>query len=809
MTPELELAPEQLRKTCDPLALGLNGGPAPDRRIIGQERATRALKFGLGIKAVGFNVFVAGAPGTGRTTAVRTFLEQAALEQSLPPDWCYVNNFRDPSAPNAISLPTGTAAQFRSDMQDLLAHVQREIRKVFDSDEYAAKRAEVEQSFTKKREEIEARLNHQAQEAGFVIQASPMGIMTVPVRKGHPLTEEQFRALEQAEKDEIARKQEELQAEIEAALRQMKALSKKANSTLQQLDQQVGLFAINPLMQDLREKYQGVDEVSSYLEQVQDDFLDNLDDFRSDQQEEKPATPFAVMTSSQDALFNRYQVNVLVDNSGLKGAPVVIELNPTYGNLFGRVEHEAQFGTLVTNYTLVRAGSLHHANGGYLVLPAEEVLRAPFAWDGLKRALRNRQIAMEDPSERLGLPSTRRLQPEPVPLDVKVVLIGQNFVYHLLRTYDEDFGELFKVKADFDTQMPRTDDSLRDYAHFAGVVCTEAGLKTLDAGALAALVEHGSRLAEDQSKLSTRFGELADVIREAGYYAAQMDVLNINSTHLLQSIDEKYYRSSLVRERLREMVGRGVLLVDVQGEQTGQVNGLSVLDLGDIAFGQPSRITASIAVGRDGLMDIERQADLGGPLHTKGVLILAGYLAGKFAQERPLALAARLVFEQSYGGVDGDSASSAELYALLSGLSGLPLRQGIAVTGSVNQKGEVQAIGGVNEKIEGFFEVCQLKGLDGRQGVLIPAANCDNLMLRADVVAAAHAGQFHIWAVQTIEQGIEVLTGVPAGQRGPDGNYPSETVFGRADQRLLQLGRALAAFGKDEKGENDKPGQAG
>jgi lon-related putative ATP-dependent protease len=484
----------------------------------------------------------------------------------------------------------------------------------------------------------------------------------------------------------------------------------------------------------------------------------------------------------------------LVDNSELKGAPVVMELNPTYNNLFGRIEKEAQFGALLTDFTMIREGSLHRANGGYLVLPVEEVLRNLFSWDSLKRALRNKEILIEEAAERLGLVATKSLRSAPISLDLKVVLTGHPLFYHLLYYYDEHFRELFKVKADFDTHMDRTEQNIRGYAAFVCTICREENLKHFDSSALAKFVEHGSRLSEDQEKLSTRFGEIADLIREASFYATRDGVPHVTADHVGKAIDEKFCRSGLLRDRIVEMIERGTLMIDITGERVGQVNGLSVMDLGDITFGRPSKITANIGLGREGLIDIEREAKLGGPIHTKGVMILAGYLTGKYAQDKPLSLSARLVFEQSYSGVEGDSASSAELYVLLSSLSELPIKQGIAVTGSVNQKGEVQAIGGVNEKIEGFFEVCKAKGLTGEQGVIIPQSNVKNLMLREEVVEAAKEGRFHIWPVKTIDEGIEILTGVDAGQRKEDGLFEAGAVNYLVDKRLSELAEKLREF---------------
>ncbi|HMD87786.1 MAG TPA: AAA family ATPase [Anaerolineaceae bacterium] len=794
-----ELSVEQLRRICDPQTLNCSSSEElkPIKAIIGQDRAARSLQFGLGIQAMGFNVCVVGQPGTGRTKMVESFLEQVARDQPAPSDWCYVYNWGDASQPEAIRLPAGQARQFQTDMKKLIEGAQQELHKAFDSEDYAAKRKETSSSFEKQAEDVINRVNEKAQQEGFVIQQSPTGIVTIPLRRGRPMSQEEFIALSQADKNAISQRQQELQDEIETAVRQARSVNKSATEELDRMDQQVALYALSHLLDDLKGKYKDLPEVLSYLDAVRDDILENLDNFRDDQPEQQPTLPFLVQDKKAQFL-KRYSVNVLVDNGALKGAPVVIESNPTYNNLFGRIENEAQFGTLTTDFTLIRQGTLHRANGGYLVLPVYELLSNPFSWDGLKRALRNQQIDIEDPYERMGYMTTRTLQPEPVPLSIKVVLVGTPDLYNLLRSNDQDFAELFKVKADFDSQMDRTDADVQDYIALVGEVCSEDKLKHLDNSALAKIVEQGSRLAEDQTKLSTRFGELADIIREASYYATLAQSPNVTAEHVVKAIEEKFYRSDMIQVKLNDMIARGELMIDVQGERVGQINGLSVLELGDIEFGMPSRITVSVGVGREGLIDIEREAKLGGPTHTKGVMILAGYLMEKYAQDKPVSLSARLVFEQSYSGIDGDSASSTELYAILSELSGVPIQQYIAVTGSVNQKGEVQAIGGVNEKIEGYFEVCKRKGLNGKQGVMIPASNAQDLMLKEEVVQAVRDGQFHVWTVNSIDEGIELLTGVKAGQKKEDGTFEEGSINEKVNKRLKDLSEILVKFGKDE-----------
>jgi lon-related putative ATP-dependent protease len=786
MIPELPV--EQYFAICDLQEIGLSTSAeaAALKAIIGQERAVTALQFGLGIKEKGFNIFVAGLPGTGRTTAIENYLAEVANQESVPSDWCYVNDFHDNYRPNALRLPPGTAEKLRTDMQSLVAAAISDIRSALESEMAATQRDQLVNTYQLQKQALLEKVNEQARQESFAIQSTPVGLMVVPVAKGKLLTEEEFVSLNPEQREELSKKQQQLQTALEAAVRQAKLVDKAAKEALQNADRQVALYAIRDRFDEMKTQYNGVEEIPEFLSQVQEDMLASLSEYTS-QEDSQPSGATLPIPVGRKIPGRKYAVNVLVDHTGLLGAPVVLERNPTYGNLFGRIEQEAQFGALVTDFTMIRSGSLHRANGGYLVLPAEEVLRNPLAWESLKRALVNNEIVIEDAGDKMGFMTTKNLRPEPIPLRVKVILVGRSDVYQLLLAYDEHFNELFKVKADFDTQMPRTPENTRNYASFVARICQKESLCHMDALALARIIEHGSRLAEDQQKLSTRFGEIADVIREANYYAGLEQASAISASHVLKAVEARHYRSALYQERVTEMIQRGIIKIDVSGTQVGQVNGLSVLQLGDIAFGQPNRITASVGLGREGLVDIEREANLGGPIHTKGMLILAGFLAEQFSQDKPLSLTARLVFEQNYSGVEGDSASSTELYALLSALSDLPVHQDIAVTGSVNQKGEVQAIGGVNFKIEGFFEICKSVGLNGKQGVIIPASNQANLMLKDEVVRAARDGLFHIWPVKTIAEGIEVLTGVPAGERQADGKFTPNSVFARVDQRLNEF----------------------
>jgi len=611
------------------------------------------------------------------------------------------------------------------------------------------------------------------------------------------MTDQEFVGLNPEVREEIGRRREVLEGELRNMMRQLRSSEKDTSEEIAKLDREVAIFSIAHVVQELMDDYKEFPEVIKYVGAVQSDMLGNLSQFREEPAEAAKQMPIAALWS-KDMAFRKYQVNVVVDNSTNGGSPVVIELNPTYANLFGRIEKEAQFGAFLTDFTLIRAGSLHKANGGYVVIPVEEILKNVFSWDSLKRAIRNGEIAIEDPAERLGFVATKILMPDPIPLNVKILLIGNPYLYHTLYAYDEDFKELFKVKADFDTRMERSQENLRAYAGSICIVCQKEGLHPFGASAMAKVIEYSSRLAEDQGKLSTRFSEISDILREASYWAVKAGAETVEPSHVAQAIEERICRSNLVQERVNELIAQGTIIIDTTAEEVGQVNGLSVISLGDYSFGRPSRITATVAVGREGVMDIERETKLGGPIHTKGVMILGGVLADRYAQDKPLTLSARLTFEQSYEGVEGDSASSAELYALLSRLSGVPVKQYIAVTGSVNQKGDVQAIGGVNEKIEGFFSVCKAKGLNGQQGVMIPASNVRHLMLKEEVVEAVREGTFHVWAVRSIDEGIEVLTGFPAGPRKPDGGFEEGKVNYLVDQRLREFARQFREFQKDD-----------
>lgn len=786
-----ELSSDMVRRVFDKNKLKCKSSKdvSPLEDIVGQDRALKALKFGLEIQEKGFNIFVAGFPGTGKMTAVKSFLDKLAEDQRVPLDWCYVNNFQEQYEPMVISLKAGQGRVFHRDMANFLNEAKINLPKAFESEDFALKRESTIQRIEAERNKIFSELNRKAESEGLIVQTTPMGFVFVPIVSGRPMTEEEFIALSPDKKDDIQKRRDKLNSELRLVFRQLKELDTKTFEEIKKLNIDVALFTIGHLMADLNKKYSEYPDIIAYLKEVQEDILENLNLFY------KPNIPQAPVQATapwaEELPLRRYTVNLFTDNSHLKGRPVVVELNPTYQNLFGRIEKEAQFGMLTTDFTMIRGGSIHKANGGYLVIPAEELVKNLFSYDGLKRALSSEEAVVEEAGERLGFITTKGLRPAPIPLNTKVIIVGNPMIYQSLFALDPEFKELFKVKAEFDINMDFNDDNVRNYVSFICSLCSKENLLHLDSSAIAKIIEYGARLAEDQEKLSTKFADIADIIREANFYAKQDKNQIIKDSHIIKAVEEKNYRSNLIQERVNEMVTRGFYLIDTEGEEVGQINGLAVLSLGDFTFGRPSRVTATVNIGRGGIIDIEREAKMGGNIHSKGVMILGGYLAENFAQDKPLNLTARLVFEQNYEGVDGDSASSTELYAILSALSGIPIKQYFAVTGSVNQKGEVQAIGGVNYKIEGFYEICKAKGLNGKQSVLIPRSNVQNLMLKEEIVEAVNQGKFHIYSVENIKEGIEILTGVKAGEKDSDGKYPEDSVFGRVDKRLKEMSEKM------------------
>jgi lon-related putative ATP-dependent protease len=759
--------------------------------LVGQPRAYQALLFGFSIKETGFNIFAAGPSATGKTTTTTDFLEDMAKKLPTPQDWCYVHNFEDEYQPKALRCPPGLGKELKQDMRELVQAARIAISQLFEGNDYATKRDEMARKMNQRRQEVITRMGQVAEGEGFIMQLTALGISLVPVVKGHALSEQDFLSLPKDAQEKFTEKRETVREKLQPLLRELRDVELKAQDEMIKFDRDVTLYAIETLMSNLLAKYKEHSEITNFLHEIQTHIVDDLERFRTRRGDKKEDAQEAL---ADELAFRVYDVNVIADNSSVQGAPMIVEQNPTYDNVLGRIEKESQLGTLTTDFTLIRGGSIHEANGGFLIIRAEQLLRDLNVYEGLKRALKAAEITIEELPQRIGYANVRSLSPQPIPLEVKVVLIGASSTYQLLFAYDPEFRELFKVKADFDSTMEKADSNLKSYAGFFTTLVVNENLKHLDTSAVARLLEHSSRIAEDQNKLSTQFGLVADVVREAHFYATQENTKYITASHVEKAIEAKLYRSNLIQDKIREYIQRNVIFISTDGATVGQINGLSVLSVGDFSFGAPSRITIAVGLGKEGLIDVQREVNMSGPIHGKGVMIIAGYIASKFASDKPLTLSARIVFEQNYEGVEGDSASSTELYALLSALSGVPIKQSFAVTGSVNQNGDVQPIGGANEKIEGYYEICKARCLNGQHSVIIPQSNVQNLMLKQEVVDAVKAGKFHIYPVKTIEEGIELLTGVPAGKRLANGNYEENSIYGRVDKRLREMAETAKRF---------------
>ncbi len=790
------LKADQLRRACDPAQLDFETTDELEQLsvIIGQERAIGAVRFGIGIQRDGYNLFALGPSGTGKRTTISQFLHTRASGEPVPSDWCYVNNFEDNQKPNAVRLPPGRGVQLREEMEQLVDELRTAIPTLFESEDYQTRKQELREEFQEKQEEALNEVQEKAKERGIALIRTPVGLAFAPIKEGEVVTPDEFQKLSEERREEVKEDIAKLQEELQEAMRQARQWERKARERMKDLDRQVAMLAVGHRIDELQEAYADIEAVVEYLEAVRDDVIENVDDFRRTGDEDGESIFGIPMERFREASFRRYKVNVVVDHSESEGAPVIHEEHPTYNNLIGRIEHISQMGALTTDFNLIRPGALHRANGGYLLIDARELLMQPYAWEGLKRVLRAQEVRVESLSQALSLVSTVSLEPEPIPLSVKVVLIGDRLLYYLLNEYDPDFSELFKVEADFSDDMPRTGENDQLYARLIATIARREGLRAFDRGAVARIIERSSRIAGDNRKLSAHLLSVANLLQEADYWAgdAGRDVVTVDDVQ--RAVDEQTNRADRLREQTHEHIKRGMILIDTEGQRSGQVNALSIIPLGNYAFGRPSRITARTRLGKGNVVDIEREVELGGPIHSKGVLILSGFLSARYAPEYPLSLSASLVFEQSYASIEGDSASLAELCALLSALADTPVKQSLAVTGSVNQHGEVQPIGGVNEKIEGFFDACSAKGFTGTQGVLIPAANVEHLMLRQNVIEAVRRGEFHVYPVATVDEGIELLTGVPAGERDGEGNFPKGSLNQRIEARLIELAQKQRDF---------------
>jgi predicted ATP-dependent protease len=781
--------------------------------FIGQERAMRAIEFGLGVNKPGFNIYVNGLTGTGKTTIIKSFLKKLTAEMarpeedsSVPEDWCYVYNFTDPDRPQALNVCRGWGKILKKDMEEFVQSFQKEVKATFESEEFARQRQAMIEDRQKRHQEIMEGVMEEGRKGGFALKFAPAGMVMIPLRKdGKPMQEDEYLTLPVEEKKALEEKQNGLGKRVDQVLREGKKLEREIAEKLDALDRQAGEYLVRIPLSELKDKYQDYPKVIKYLDAVKDDILKNLGHFKgAEGAQAKRPLAFLQPPEAPTDPFLPYRVNVFVDNSDTQGPPIIIETNPTYHNVFGVIEKRQVLGGFVTDFTQIKAGSINRANEGYLVLYDRDVLSNPGVWEALKRVIKNQEHRIEEPASLFGWLPPQGLRPEPIPTDTKVIMIGDPMLYQYLSTVDPDFRETFKVKADFDYQIDKSNDNIVSYACFISGCCQREGLRHFDSSGVSEIVEHGARLVEDQEKLSTRFSDILDVLVESDYWAKKDGSDLVKGKHVEKALEEKTFRLNLIEEKLQEMIAEGTLLVDVQGAVVGQVNGLAIYQMGSFSFGKPSRITCKTFLGRGGIINIEREAKLSGRTHDKGVLILSGYLGSKYAQERPLSLSISICFEQSYEGIDGDSASSTELYAILSSLSERPIKQGIAVTGSVNQNGEIQAIGGINRKIEGFFDICRLKGITGDQGVLVPRSNLRNLMLRRDVVEAVEQGKFCIYAVSTIDEGIEVLTDTPAGQRDSEGHYPATSINGMVEKQLEEYSKRLKRFTVSERRREDR-----
>lgn len=800
------LAVEELYKCCDPRFFTFKTtDELPETTgTIGQDRALKAIDFGLTLDSKGFNIFILGENGTGKMTTIRAILAEKAKDEPVPLDWCYVYNFNDADIPVSISMKPGMAVVFHKDMEELIKILKVEIPKIFDSKEYEKQKNKIIEEYQKKQKELFTNLEEEAKEKGFSLRKTVSGLLIVPIKKGgEPLTEEEYEALDEKVKAKIDEIGKGLQEKLNDIVREVREGEKGVKDLLLKLEREAALSAVGHFMDEMKTKYTEYEKITSYLGSVTEDILEHLDDFKG-QEEQTPPLPFMKMPKTEPT-FTRYAVNVLVNHKDTKGAPIVFESNPTYYNLLGRLEHKFQYGVAVTDFSMVKGGSLHRANGGYLIINALDLLRGLFSYDALKRAIRNREIRIEDIWEQYRLISTTNLRPEAIPLDVKVILVGNPHLYYLLYSLDEEYQELFKVKADFDSRMALNEETIRKYADFVASRCKHENFLPFSPEGVSKVVEYGSRLAGHQEKLSSRFSDISDVITEADYWARKAGKSVVTAEDVETGLREKVFRSNRIEERLQELMVEGTLIVETEGTKTGQINGLAVLDMGDYMFGKPSRITARTYAGKAGVVNIERETKMSGKIHEKAILIITHYINSTYGVKKPVSFSASITFEQLYEMVEGDSATCAELYVILSSLAGIPLRQDLAITGSMDQSGDVQPIGGVNEKIEGFFDICRIRGLSGSQGVVIPRKNVKNLMLKKEVVDMVKEGKFTIYPIERVEEGIEIFTGMQMGTVREDGTYPEGTIHYLVAKRLEEIAKSLKEKKEEEKDrEKDK-----
>lgn len=784
-----ELSYKELKKYIYPseFAFRTTDDLEPLEGIIGQERAVKAMEFGLNIKMRGYNIYMSGPTGSGKTSYAQSYIKEFAKNEPIPYDWCYVYNYNKPSNPIALRFPPGLGKEFRDDMNELIEYLLADIPKAFSSEEYEKEKAEIIKDYQTKRDELINNMKERARELGFAVKMTGTGIYFVPIIDGEVVDESDYSNLEKEVQERIDEVTEEIQDEVSETMKTVRNLEKKARQKIEDLDYKIGLFAVGHHISFLKEKYKEYDRVIKYLEAVQEDVLENIQEFLEyeDDEEEQPVSPMLpFMIRNIEDVVKKYRVNLFVDNTETKGAPVIVDFNPTYNKLIGQIEYDNEFGNLTTDFTKIKPGLFHQANGGYLILQTLDVLSNAHSWEAIKRVLKTKEVTIENLRELMGLTAVSSLKPEPIPVSVKVILIGSDYLYNLLYALDEDFKKLFKIRVDFDSEMENNKENITMLARFVHAFSKRENTAPFNVSAIAKLAEYASRIAENQEKLTTRFNSIVEILCEASIWSKMENKSEITAEDIQKAITEKEKRSNLYEEKIEELMKNNVIMIDCDGEKIGQINGLAVLDTGDYRFAKPSRITATTYMGQSGIINIEKESEMSGNIHNKGVQVLTGYLGQTYAQEFPLSLSCRICFEQSYSGVDGDSASSAELYAVLSSLSEVPIKQGIAVTGSINQNGEIQPIGGVSHKIEGFYKICKTKGLTGKQGVIIPHQNVKDLVLKDEVIEAVKEGKFHIYPITHVDEGIEILTGVPAGEKDKDNKYDDNTIHGKVHAKL-------------------------
>lgn len=789
-----ELSFKELKKECDPSSFKFKTTRElePFSGTIGQARGIKAIEFGLNIDIKGYNLYLEGPTGIGKTIYAKNLLNQVAKTKPVPDDWCYIYNFDNSNEPQALSLPAGLGKQFATDMDSFIQTIKTEIRSAFNNQDFEKEKANIQRDVEEKKIRLIEKLNKDALKQGFEIKNTSSGIYFLPMIDGRTLSEDEFNALDEKTKNDFEARSVLIQQQTIETMTKIKDMEKKANEKMNSWQNNIALFAVTIQVNELRNKYKKFSKVQEFLKNVQKDILTNLNEFIEDEQ--KPMGPMNMPKQETQKPWHKYKVNLFVDNSNLTGAPVIIDSNPSFYNLFGKLEYENSFGTLKTDFTLIKPGLIHKANGGYIVLQIRDLLTNSLTWELFKRVLRTKEIHVDSLKDyQLNTVAISSLKPEPIPVNIKVVLVGPSYIYYQLLNADEDFKKLFKVKAEFDEEAPRTDANMFKIAQFIHNFCEKEKAPHFNAGAVAKVIEYCSRMVDNQTKLSTQLNEITELLGESCTWAKMEGAKTVTATYVKKAIEERIERVNKYDQRLVEMIQNGTIMIDTDGEKVGQINGLSVMNIGDYSFGKPAKITANTYVGKSGIVNIEREVEMSGTTHSKGVMILSAYIGEKFAQEKPLSLAASLCFEQMYNGVDGDSASSTELYAILSSLSELPIKQNLAVTGSVNQKGEIQPIGGLTDKIEGFFNICKLRGLTGDQGIIMPYQNIKNLNLNDEVIKAVKDGMFHIYAIKNVDEGIELLTGVPAGKKNKNGDYPAGSVNYLVNEKLKAYAKCSAS----------------